>query len=165
MKIPRLLTAACAASAILFAACDNKGGGSGGATSEKEALDAFKAKVEEIKQLSKAGEAESQGNPMGGMGKLKQIMAKVAEIKTDGLPADLKEAFTVAQSKMAGMAEIFKDMPEKQEEMMAWMMKLGTDPAIKEKMETLQKEGDAAFEKLKEVGKKYGIEDFGMSKK
>lgn len=169
MKKTPVLAVILAASSLIFTACDKKpaagdGGkaSGGGAVSEKDAIESFKKEILEVKAMTDKEKAAAEADPIASMGKMKEVMARVKAIKTDGLPADLKEAFTTAMGKMSALVDVFKDLPEKKEDQMAWMMKLGTDPTFQEKMKTLTEEGDAAFEKLKEIGKKYGIEELGL---
>jgi hypothetical protein len=162
MKISHFLAATLAASSMFLASCDKKGGdsssgGSGGAAvSEKEALENFKKSALEIKAMSKAGKDDK--DPMAQMAMVKPMLAKMQAIKTDGLPADLKAAWADMKVKVAEMADIMKDMPDKKEEIMAWAQKKFTDPAIAAKMQKMGDEGKAAGEKLKEVGKKYNLD-------
>jgi hypothetical protein len=162
MKISLLLSSALAASTLFLTSCDKKGddakatGDGGGAVSEKDALESFKKSAAEIKAMAAAGK-ESK-DPMAQMGMVKPMLAKMQAIKTEGLPADLKAALTEAKAKVAEFAVIFKDMPEKKDEIAAWAQKTFTDPAIGPKMEKLGNEVKASGEKLKEVSKKYGAD-------
>lgn len=163
MKLTTLLTSACAATAILLTACDDKpaagaassgspAASGGGAVSEKDALDAFKKASVEINALIKEGKAA--GDPVSGLPKMQAAIEKMKAIKTDGLPADLKESFSGAREGMESMLSKFKDLPKDPAELGAFMQKLMTDPATAKLMET----GKAASEKFKEVATKYGIE-------
>ena len=162
MKLPRIITPVCAAAAIFLAACDkekDKGGAApsgGAAVSEKQALEDFKKSAEELNALTKDDAAAA--DPMAGMAKMKTVVAKVNAIKTDGLPADLKEAFTNFRSKLGEMAGLLKDMPEKKEDMLAWAQKVAADPELGAKMGALGQEVGALGEKLGEVAKKHGID-------
>ncbi|HWB02688.1 MAG TPA: hypothetical protein VG796_06650 [Verrucomicrobiales bacterium] len=164
MKITRLLAAGFAASSIFLAACDKKGedakgGGSGGASttvSEKDAIEALKKDAAEIKAMSKAGE-ESK-DPMAQMTMIKPMLAKMQAIKTEGLPADLKTALEEAKIKIGEMAVLFKDLPAKKEEVMAWAQKAFADPTLQTKMQKIGEEVKATGEKLKDVAKKYGVD-------
>ncbi len=95
---------------------------------------------------------------MAGMAKMKTVMARVNAIKTDGLPADLKEAFTGFRSKLSEMVDLLKDMPEKKEDMLAWAQKMAADPALGAKMAAIGQEVGVLGEKLSEVAKKHGID-------
>ena len=157
MKLTRILTTACAASALLFTSCDKDTGTSGGgARSEKEALADFKKSADELNAMTKEDPAPT--DPMAGMVKMKAIMAKVKAINTDGLPADLKEAFINFRNKLSEMADVVKDMPEKAEDRLAWAQKMMADPALGQKMDTLGQEVATLGEKMGEVAKKYGID-------
>lgn len=158
MKLTRIITTAFAASALLFASCnkDEKGGsasgGGGAAVSEKDALDAFKKAAVEINALIAEGKAA--GDPVAGLPKMKAAMEKMKAIKTEGLPADLKESFTAAMSGMGEMIALFKGMPADPAEIGPFMQKLMTDPKIAKLGETSK----AATAKFKEVAAKYGVE-------
>ena len=159
MKLSRIITPVCASAALFFTACDKKesagSGAAGGAVSEKAALDAFKKSAEELNALTKE---EPNADPMAGMAKMKTVMARVNAIKTDGLPADLKEAFTGFRSKLSEMVGLLKDMPEKKEDMLAWAQKMAADPALGAKMAAIGQEVGVLGEKLSEVAKKHGID-------
>jgi hypothetical protein len=161
MKIAHFLAASLTASTIFLTACDkktedSKGGGGGAAVSEKDAIEALKKDAVEIKAMAAAG--KDSKDPMAQMTMIKPMLAKMQAIKTEGLPADLKTALVDAKAKIAEMAAIFKDMPEKKEEVMAWAQKAFTDPAIQQKMQKIGEEVKTTGEKLKEVSKKYGVD-------
>ena len=129
----------------------------------KAGVEAFKAEIKAIKTWVETQEKGLKENPMGGIALMKELVTKVQAVKTDKLPSDLKEAFTGFSTVLGEMgATIFKDAPEKAEEMLPFMMKLAQDPDFQTKMEKLGKAGDAASAKLKEVAKKYGIDDLDL---
>lgn len=165
MKLTPFITAALAASAILITSCDKpkddkagdaKSSSGGAAVSEKDALAGFKKAAEELNALTK--EDAANPDPMGKMGKMKAVLAKVKAIKTDGLPADLKDAFTAFRGKLTEMGDLLKDMPEKKEDMLAWAQKLGTDPELGKKMGAIGGELGQLGEKFAEIAKKHGID-------
>jgi hypothetical protein len=152
MKISTLFAAAGISAALFLSACGN---------SEKEALEDFKKSAEELNALTK--EAPDASDPMAGLTKVKTVSAKMDAIKTDGLPADLKEAFTAFRAKFNEMAAVLKGMPEKKEEMLAWAQKMMTDPELSAKMAKLGQELEPLGQKFTEVAKKHGI-DVNMNK-
>ena len=116
--------------------------------------------------FSKEQEAGLKTNPMAGIAMIRNIVTKLNAVKTDALPADLKSGFTEFVVAISKMGEIFKDWPEKPEEMQAFIVKkLGEDPkymdVFGEKMAALEKEVQPAVEKLDALGKKYGLEGLG----
>ena len=98
---------------------------------------------------------------------LKIICTKMQKIKGEGLPADLKEAWTSMTAAYAKMAKVFKGFPDKPSEMTAWIKtNVGTDPAaitkwqeeFQGKFQKIIKDGDDAVKKLNELGTKYGLD-------
>ena len=186
MKSTRNLAVALAASAVVFAACDKKPADTKSAESksaetksaeptpaetkpaetkpaaaapaagDSAALEAFKAAAKEIEALIKEGKGGS--NPAEGMPKIRAAYAKMMEIKTEGLPADLAETFTASRTGTGELLEMFKDMPEKPEEALAWMQKTFSDPVIGEKMQKLGEANQSVSQKFRETAAKYGIE-------
>ena len=159
MKLTRIIITAFASSALLFASCnkDEKGGssasgGGAGAVSEKDALDAFKKAAVEINALVAEGKAAP--DPVSGLPKMKAALEKMKAIKTEGLPADLKESFTASMAGLDEMINLFKGMPADPAEIEPFMNKLMTDPKIAKLGETSK----AATAKFKEIAAKYGIE-------
>jgi hypothetical protein len=147
MKFTNLPAAAGIAAALFLSACGN---------SEKEALESFKKSAGELNALT--NEAPDPADPMAGLSKVKVMVAKLEAIKTDGLPADLKDAFTAFRSKFSEMAAALKDMPEKKEDRLAWAQKMMTDPELGAKMAKLGQELVPLAQKLEEVAKKHGID-------
>lgn len=132
-----------------------------------EALDTFKKEMEGVEAYVKEQEAALQGNPMAGIAMIRNIIAKVRLVKTDGLPADLKAAYGDFVKVLAKMGDLFVGWPEKADEMQAFIVKKATeDPKFMEsfggKMEELEKEMGPVTAKLDELGKKYGLE--GLNK-
>ncbi|HEX2748247.1 MAG TPA: hypothetical protein VHM91_09645 [Verrucomicrobiales bacterium] len=125
------------------------------AVSEEAALASFKKGAEEIKAMQKSGD---KTDPLARLTLIKPMLAKMKAIKTEGLPADLKTAWEEMMVKTEEMAAIFKDMPEKAEEIKAWAQKTFSDPEVSKKLQKIGTEGKAAGKKMKEAAKKYGIE-------
>ena len=161
------------AAALFFAACEKQGSATAtpatpaapaapAVDESKAAVEAFKTEMQGVKSWVEAQEKAIKDNPMGGLTMMKQLVEKIQAVKTDKLPADLKEAFTGFTGVLGEMGAIFKDAPEKAEEMLPFMMKLAQDPDFQGKMDKLGKSGDEAAAKLKEIAQKYGIEDLDL---
>jgi hypothetical protein len=170
MTMKRFPILAGTAAALLFAACEKQGSASSAPAApaapavdeSKAAVEAFKTEMEGVKTwMEEKGKALDK-NPMGMLTLTKQLADKMQAVKTDKLPADLKEAFADFTGIVGEMGAIFKDAPEKAEEMLPFMMKLGQDPNFRTKMEKIGKAGDAAAAKLKEIGAKYGVEGLDL---
>lgn len=169
-----------AAAGLALPSCDKEkssgpGGGSGtsggtsGATStrsEKTALEEFKADAIKIKQWQDTNKPDAS-DPMGGMAMIGQAAEKMKAVRTDGLPADLKDAYSKFLTAIGKMQDVIKDFPKDQAGFMKFMTeKAQADPEFgtkfQQKMETIGKEVETAGNHLKETGKKYGI-DLDMS--
>lgn len=124
---------------------------------QETALKEFKADMAALKKWVAEQKEASESNPMVGL-KLIQLMdARIKKIRTDGLPADLGTEFKTMTGLIGKMAGIFKGMPEEEGEMMTWLQNKGSDPEFREKMELIGQEINKTGEKLKEIGKKYGL--------
>ncbi|MEI7821207.1 MAG: hypothetical protein WCK55_09845 [Verrucomicrobiota bacterium] len=128
-----------------------------------EALDGFKKEMTGIEAYVKEQEAGLKTNPMAGIAMIRNIVGKLQAVKTDGLPADLKQGFTEFVGAISKMGEMFKGWPDKPEEMQAFIVKkIGEDPkfmdAFGTKMAELKKEMQPPIAKLDELGKKYGLD-------
>lgn len=168
MKYIYTLLAALSAGGLLLSSCDDKsstgsGGTGGAATSEASALERFKGEVLKIKAWQEEKQKEVDANPMSGLALIKEMSAKMSAVKTDGLPADLKTAYTAAVGKISEMAALFKGMPAKPEEMQAWLA--GAGAGFQAKMEKIGTEIEPLMEKLKEAAKKHGVDLPDMKKK
>jgi len=138
---------------------------------EKAAIAKFQAELKATKaaaeSIMKEGDKAAAENPMAALVPMKTLCAKMQEIRGEGLPADLKEAWLGVSASFAKMSELFKDFPDKPADMTAWLVKtVGTDPAALQKWQTdfQTKLGEAgqgtevAGKKFAEVGAKYGID-------
>jgi hypothetical protein len=148
-----LLTLAAIATTLNFSGCSRD---------EKTALEEFKKDTLEIKTWSDDQEKKAKGDPMASMTMMKDLVAKMKSIKTDGLPADLKEAWTTALADFDQVALVTADIPKD-------LTKISADPALAQKMGEVQKKMMelapklmADSKKLEEAAKKYGIE--GLNK-
>lgn len=130
------------------------------------ALDNFKKEMEALEAYTKQQEAALKENPMGGIAMIRNMISKIKAVKTDGLPDDLKAGFGDFVTAISKVGDIFKDWPEKPEEMMAFIQKKATDDpkfmeAFGEKMAGIEQEMKPAIEKLDALGKKYGLDNLG----
>jgi|GEM_PF-941675 len=130
------------------------------------ALDNFKKEMEALEAYTKQQEAALKENPMGGIAMIRNMIIKIKAVKTDGLPDDLKAGFGDFVTAISKVGDIFKDWPEKPEEMMAFIQKKATDDpkfmeAFGEKMAGIEQEMKPAIEKLDALGKKYGLDNLG----
>ena len=128
-----------------------------------EALDGFKKEMTGLEAYVKEQEAGLKTNPMAGIAMIRGIVSKLQAIKTDGLPADLKEGFTEFVTSISKMGDLFKGWPEKAEDMQPFIVKkIGEDPKYMDnfgqKMAALEKEMQPSVTKLDELGKKYGLD-------
>jgi hypothetical protein len=143
----------------------------GPSADEKAAIERFKTQLmttkTEVEALMKEGAAAAATNPMAQLVPMKALCAKMQAIKTDGLPADLKEAWDGMAASFGKMADLFKDFPDKPDDMGPWIVKnVGSDPAKVQqwsaefgaKLAAISQGGDAAEKKLTEVAQKYGID-------
>jgi hypothetical protein len=126
------LTLTIAASLFAFTGCTN----------EKAALETFKTETAALDTWAKA---QNKGPEF-----TTQLTAKMKAIKTDGLPADLKEAWTSAVDGV--------------EKMNAVAAEISKNPEAIGKMLALAGEMEPRAAKLKEVANKHGIttlDEFG----
>lgn len=131
-----------------------------------EALDGFKKEMASLEAYTKEQEAALKDNPMAGIAMIRNIVGKLKSVKTAGLPADLAAGYADFVGVISKMGDIFKDWPDKPEEMQAFILKkAGEDPkfmdSFGEKMAGLEKEMAPAVAKLDELGKKYGLDGLG----
>ena len=126
--------------------------------SEATALKEFKSEMGVLKTWVLAQQKAAKQNPMAGLKLIQEMATKIAKVRTDGLPADLGSEFKNFTGLIKQMAAVFHGMPEDESEMLTWLNKKGADPEFRTKMELIGKELSQSGEKLKEVGKKYGLE-------
>jgi tetratricopeptide (TPR) repeat protein len=127
------------------------------------ALDGFKKDFASLEAYIKTQEAGLKTNPMAGIAMIRGIIGKLQALKTDGLPADLKQGFTEFVVAISKMGELFKGWPEKAEEMQAFIVKkIGEDPKYMDnfgkRMAVLEKDMQPTVTKLDELGRKYGLD-------
>jgi hypothetical protein len=130
--------------------------------SEKDAVEEFKKDTTSLKTWADEQEKGFKADPMAPIKMMKEMVSKMKAVRTDGLPADLKDPWTTIVDDMSKMATITADMPTD-------LTKIGADPAMMQKMQDIQKKMmevgpklEADGKKMAEAAKKYGIE--GMDK-
>ena len=148
-----LLTTIALAATLCFNGCSR---------SEKDALEEFKKDSVSLKTWAEEQEKGFKGDPMAPLKMMKELVAKMKAVKTDGLPADLKDSWNTVVDDMEKMAAATADVPSD-------LTKIAADPALAKKMQDMQAKMmelgpkiDADGKKMGEVAKKYGIE--GMDK-
>jgi hypothetical protein len=157
MKITRVLLAAFAVAIAVASPLS---------AAEDPAIESFKKDVAALESYTTEQENLAKRDPMAGITMIRGVVAKVQSVKTDGLPADLKEGWKSFAGVMAKMGEVFKGWPEKPEDVQAFILKKGTeDPAymgnFEKKMTAIESELEPVMEKLEDLSKKYGLDGIG----
>ena len=135
---------------------------------QEAALAGFKSEIKEIKAFMEANQ-ESK-DPAAGLDNLRELVRRAVAVKTEGLPADLTEAYQSMTGVMTRLQTTLDDLPVPVDQMETYMAaekaKGGTAEqeivaklaAFQTAMAGHQKDGEVASAKLKEIGAKYGIE-------
>ena len=135
---------------------------------QEAALAGFKSEIKEIKAFMEANQ-ESK-DPAVGLDNLRELVRRAVAVKTEGLPADLTEAYQSMTGVMTRLQTTLDDLPVPVDQMETYMAaekaKGGTAEqeiaaklaAFQTAMAGHQKDGEVASAKLKEIGAKYGIE-------
>ncbi len=124
---------------------------------EKAAIEGFKKEVTDFKTWSDEKE-KSFKSPADGLAAFGEMGAKIKAIKTEGLPADLKEPWDAMLVSLAQMVALLEKFPKDAAEI---EKKFADQDFMKEfgaKADAIQEALKPNIEKLKEAGKKYGIE-------
>ncbi|MEP6669892.1 MAG: hypothetical protein ABJF10_12110 [Chthoniobacter sp.] len=113
---------------------------------------------------SKKKEVELKANPLAGLLVFRSMVTGVKTVQTDGLPDDLKAAFSEAITTLNRTTEVFDGWPDKPDEVLAYLKeRMKEDPRYMEnfsaKMNAMGKEMDAMSKKMDEMGKKYGFDN------
>lgn len=158
MTAPQTCATLAAAFAFAFSACDKKvpdaQAGSTpppAANDEKTAIANFKSEVESVGKWIDEKQKTPPTGPAEGMAMMRDIIARLKSIKTDGLPADLKSAWDEMSVILSDMGEVVKTMPSKPQDEAKAMSEMMP------KMMAIQARIEPAAKKLKEAGGKYGI--------
>ncbi len=125
---------------------------SGCGRDEKTAIEEFKKDVTATKTWMDAKKASADVDPIAGV---KEMATKLKAIKTDGLPADLKDPWNTLVGGVDKMVALMGSMPKDPAEMAK------NPDGMKDfmtKMSAIEAEVKPATEKLAAAGKKYGID-------
>src|SRR3954470_14732608 len=121
MKPLRFLAAAglaiatlCAAPALSFA-------------DEKAAIENFKTDIQALDTLKNEEEAKVKGDPAGGVGMIRHLVAKMRTVRTEGLPAELKNGYAELVTSIAKMEKVFEGWPETTAEFQSFVQKKATE--------------------------------------
>jgi hypothetical protein len=126
---------------------------------KETALKEFKADMAALKKWTKSKEAEAKNNPLMGLTMIKDMAAKIVVVRTDGLPDDLGAEYKKMTGIIKDMAALFKDMPADEAALQTWLQSKFSDPGFGQKMQEFGEAAKTTGEKLKEIGKKYGIQE------
>jgi hypothetical protein len=156
MKLRYFIAAAAAALTIIFSGCTKS------KADEQAAVQNFKKEAESLDGWMKEKQKESGRNPMAGLAMMKELVAKLKAMKSDDLPADLKDAWGDFVAKIGKMESLLAEMGANPAEM---IKKAASDPQFMqtfgERMRAIETEVKPAADRLREVGKKYGLEKIG----
>ncbi len=128
----------------------------------KEAVEAFRGEVLAVRDWLRERTKGSGGNPLALAGSLKGLGEKVKGIRTDKLPPELREAFGDLGEAFGDAGSVLKDVPTKADEMLPFILKSAQDPEFLAKVQRVLVTGNEAAARLRETGKKYGIEDLDL---
>jgi hypothetical protein len=156
MHIRHLFTAILACLTLALAGCGNS------KAKEQAAVENFKKEAEGLDVWMKEKQQAIGGNPMAGVAMMKELVAKLRSMKSDDLPADLKQAWDDFVAKIGKMEALLSEMGSDPAEM---IKKASANPqfmqSFGERMKAIEAEVRPAAERLREVGKKYGLEKIG----
>lgn len=157
MKFRYFLASAVAVYALTFSGCSKS------KADEQAAVENFKKEAEGLDGWMKEKQKEAGKNPMAGIAIMKEMVAKLRSIKSDNLPDDLKSAWSDFVAKIGKMEALLAEMGANPADM---IKKASSDPAFMqtfgERMKAIEAEVKPAAERLREVGKKYGLEKIGQ---
>ena len=134
-----------------------------GFADEKSAIEGFKKDVVALKAWTDEMDKKIAENPLTGFTAIGDMASKMKAVKTDELPADLKEPWAgliAAVDKMVVLVSVFPKDPAEIEKFMT--KKSSEDPKFMDdfgnKMQAIETETKPILEKLKAAADKYGIE-------
>jgi hypothetical protein len=157
MKLRILSASFAAVLALTFSSCGKS------EADQKAAIENFKKEAEGLDTWMNEKQKEMASNPLGGLTVMKELIAKMKNIKSDDLPADLKDAWTDFLAKLSKMDALFAELGSDPADV---MKRAVSDPQVMQnfatKAKALEAEITPAAQKLAEVGKKYGLEKIGQ---
>ena len=141
--------------------------------SEKEAISALKAKMEEINNMMKVKRTEE--NPATQLIGMRSMLGEMDKLPTEGLPTDLKDTVTGLKDFCGRLGKvmlpIFEGIPTEADALKQWGTDSAADPAkLQEVMgkitglpgyQSLGREGKEKQAAAKTVFEKYGIKALG----
>ena len=130
------------------------------------ALDRFRKDMASLDALTRKKKEEMKGNPLAGLLAFRSTVSSIKTVQIDGLPDDLKTAFTEAVATLTKAGAIFDGWPDKPDEVMGYVrQRMAQDPKFMEnfqgQMAATGKEMEAMTKKMDEMGKKYGFSNIG----
>lgn len=136
------------------------------AQADPAALDAFMKTMRAHDIASEEFAAKARTMPGGGLLLIRTVATRVQAIKTDGLPADLRAAFREYADCAQAVSDVFKDWPEKAEDVPAFVRgKLAENPNFlkdgEAKNASAMKALNASIANLDKVGKTHGLVGLG----
>jgi hypothetical protein len=156
------LTLILGATLLAFTGCNKAKDPASGGGGEKTTVEGFAAEAKALDTWAEEQKKASSNDPAAGATFVSQLTAKAKAIKTEGLPADLKESWSGVLAGMDKMNGLISQMPKKPEEAIGFFMKNGEEFA---KLDTEMK---TVTGKFRDVAKKHGIqglENFGPDDK
>ena len=123
------------------------------------AMKEFKEEIASIRQLgAKMSGGISKDKPATGLRMMKVVTAKLAAVRTLGLPEDLRSAYDRMAKFWKATSELYADMPEEDAAVEAWAKKKFSDPKFAEKYKPMLMDGKAAGAELTKIAQTYRIE-------
>lgn len=131
------------------------------ARDEKTALEEFKKDVAAMKTWADEKEKTFGTDPLAKLHAIGEMVEKIKGINTDGLPADLKDAWTAVLGNFTQVATLAATLPNDPAEVQKKLADPETQKAFGTQMMTIQKDMVPNMAKLKAAADKYGIEGLG----
>jgi len=131
------------------------------ARDEKTAVEEFKKDVAAMKAWADEREKTFAGNPLAPLQAIGEMVDKSKAINTEGLPADLKDAWTTVLGSFSKVATLAATLPKDPAEVQKKLSEPEAQKAFMTQMADIQKEMVPNMAKLKEVALKYGVDSLG----
>jgi hypothetical protein len=122
-----------------------------------EALDGFKKEVAAVKAFSDDMDKKAKEDPFIVFKMFGDLAAKIGEVETDGVPADIKEPWEAFAGITEKMAAVMAEFPKDKAELEKKVNDNATMEAFSKKMEAMVTEMKPHLEKLKAAATKYSI--------
>jgi len=116
-----------------------------------------------LNAYSQKKSVELKANPLAGVLMFRTVVAGMKSVQTDGLPEDLKAAFSDAVATFVNASEIFQDWPEKPDAVVSYVRHRATQDStymttFSAKMDAMGKQIDTMSKRMDEMGRKYGFD-------